>query len=58
MGVERALGRKEAKILSKSLLPINPGSLYDAQTWDECAIKQRGTVLFEKALAIWPRPVN
>ena len=49
---------KRPKILSKSLLPINPGSLYDAQTWDECAIKQRGTVLFEKALAIWPRPVN
>ena len=49
---------KKPKILSTSLLPINPGSLYEAQTWDEYAIQERGTVLFEKALGIWPRPAN
>ena len=49
---------KRPKILSKSLLPINAGSLYDAQTWDEQAIEKRGTALFEKALGIWPRPAN
>ncbi len=49
---------KRPKILSKSLLPINPGSLYDAQTWDEYAIQERGTDLFEKALRIWPRSAN
>ena len=46
---------KKPKILSTSLLPINPGSLYDAETWDEDAIEQRGKLLFEKALEIWPR---
>ena len=49
---------KKPQILSKSLLPINPGSLYDAQTWDEDAIEERGRVLFEKALGIWPRSAN
>ena len=49
---------KKPQILSKSLLPINPGSLYDAQTWDEDAIEERGRVLFEKALGIWPRAAN
>ena len=49
---------KRPKILSKSLLPINAGSLYDADRWDERAIEQRGMVLFEKALAIWTRPGN
>ena len=47
---------KRPKILLKSLLPINPGSLYDAETWDECAIERRGEDLFKRALAIWPRP--
>ena len=47
---------KRPKILSKSLLPINAGSLYAAESWDEGAIEQRGGALFEKALAIWPRP--
>ena len=49
---------KRPKILSKSLLPINAGSLYDAHTWDEYAIEERGAVLFEKALGIWPRSAN
>jgi hypothetical protein len=49
---------KRPKILSKSLLPINAGSLFDAQTWDENAIEVRGKALFEKALRIWPRPTN
>ena len=43
---------------SKSLLPINASSLYDARIWDERAIERRGALLFEKALAIWPRPGN
>ena len=47
---------KRPKILSKSLLPINAGSLFDAEKWDEDAIRQRGMLLFEKALGIWPRP--
>ena len=47
---------KRPKILSKSLLPINAGSLFDAEKWDEDAIRQRGVLLFEKALGIWPRP--
>ena len=47
---------KRPKILSKSLLPINAGSLFDAEKWDEDAIRQRGMILFEKALGIWPRP--
>ena len=49
---------KRPKILSKSLLPINAGSLYGAETWDECAIEERGTVLFEKAIGIWRRSAN
>ena len=49
---------KRPKILSRSLLPINAGSLYDAETWDECAIERRGKDLFKKALAIWPRPAG
>ena len=49
---------KRPKILSTSLLPINPGSLFAAETWDEEAIERRGMLLFEKALSIWPRPVN
>ena len=49
---------KRPKILSTSLLPINPSSLFDAEAWDEDAIRQRGMVLFEKALAIWPRPTG
>ena len=39
---------KKPKILSKSLLPINPGLLYDAETWDECAIEKRGTAPLRK----------
>ena len=49
---------KRPKILSRSLLPINAGSLYGAETWDENAIKQRGMDLFKKALAIWPKLVD
>ena len=47
---------KRPKILLTSLLPINPSVLLHAETWDEDAISQRGLLLFEKALAIWPRP--
>lgn len=47
---------KRPKILSKSLLPINAGSLYAADSWDERAIERRGNLLLEKALTIWPRP--
>lgn len=46
---------KRPKILSKSLLPINAGSLYAAETWDEQAIEERGAALFEKAVTLWPR---
>ena len=46
---------KKPKILSTSLLPINPSSLYEAETWDEDAIRQRSMLLFEKALGIWPK---
>ena len=49
---------KRPKILSKSLLPINAGSLYAADRWDESAIEERGAALFERALAIWPRPTS
>ena len=49
---------KKPKILSTSLLTINPSLLYGAETWDEDAIRQRGMLLFEKALAIWPRTAN
>ena len=49
---------KRPKILSKALLPINPGTLHDAETWDECAIKRRGEDLFTRALTIWPKPVG
>ena len=49
---------KGPKILSKALLPINASLLHNVQTWDECTIKQRGMALFEKALAIWPRPTG
>ena len=54
----RSWDEKRPKILSTSLLPINPGSLHDAETWDECAIKQRGEDLFKRALAIWPKPAG
>lgn len=46
---------KRPELLRKSLLPINQGSLYRAESWDETAIEARGRALFEKVLLIWPR---
>ena len=49
---------KRPKILSKALLPINPSTLHDAETWDEDAIRQRGEDLFKRALTIWPKAAD
>ncbi len=46
---------KRPELLKKSLLPINQGSLYEAESWDEVAIEARGRALFERVLVIWPR---
>lgn len=49
---------KRPKILKKALLPINPGALLMAESWDEEAIQSRGEELFRRALQVWPRSVG
>ncbi len=41
-------------MLKHSLLPLNQ-SFSNAKTWDEAAIRDRGEVLFTRALGIWVR---
>lgn len=45
---------KKPELLRHSLLPINQ-QLHDKNTWDEAAIVERGEVLLERALRLWPR---
>lgn len=46
---------KRPELMKSSLLPINQ-QLHAYETWDEEAIQARGTVLFAKAVRIWPGP--
>lgn len=48
---------KKPAILSASLLPINQ-QLQSVEQWDETAIQNRSKELFQRALEIWPAPLQ
>jgi Protein of unknown function (DUF1524) len=46
--------KKRPEMMKHSLLPINL-ALFERRSWDEAAILERGTDLFQRATKVWPR---
>lgn len=49
--------KKKPQLQAHSLMPINL-SVQIEEIWDEGTIVQRGRDLFERAVALWPRPTS